>query len=175
MTGLAVTWSDVAAWLGSVGFGVVSAIVPIVNAETYVVTAQLSTAHALPLAIAVGVGQSIGKTVLFLGVRRGRDLPFVRRHRTSAPRPGARPPGRVRRQTRLVIARLLALVGTKRWGLPIVFLAASVGLPPVYAVSLLAGATSMALPWFFLTVLTGRVIRFVALALGAGSAFLLVS
>lgn len=173
MMGFAISWPDIAGWLGSAGFGVVSAVVPIVNAETYVVAAQVSSATALPLAIAVGVGQSVGKTLLFLGVRQGKEVRFLRRHRT--PRPDAPPPGRLRRQTRLVLSRLLALVGTKRWGLPIVFLAAMVGLPPVYAVSLLAGATTMALPWFFVTVLTGRVLRFVLLALGTGSAVLLVS
>jgi len=168
MTGLALSWPEVGAWLGSVGFGVVSAIVPIANAETYVVAAQVATAAALPLAVAVGIGQGVGKTLLFLGVRRGKDLPQLRSHRSGRPPGAGRPPSTVRRQTRLVVARLLALVGTKRWGLPIVFLAASLGLPPVYAVSLLAGATTMALPWFFLTVVVGRVIRFVLLALGAG-------
>lgn len=177
--GLAISWGQVAAWLGSLGFGVVSAVIPIANAETYVVAAQVSTAHALPLAVAVGLGQSVGKTLLFLGVRGGRELPWVRRHGTDRlRRHGADRPGRsasaVRRQTALLIARLLALIGTKRWGLPIVFLAATVGMPPVYAVSLLAGATTMAVHWFFLTVLAGRLIRFVLLALGAGGAIFLL-
>ncbi|MFP5282211.1 MAG: hypothetical protein ACLGIF_02025, partial [Actinomycetes bacterium] len=97
-----------------------------------------------------------------------------RRHGGRRSNISGRPSGRVRRQVRVIIAWLLALVGTKRWGLPIVFLAAVVGLPPVYAVSLLAGATTMATHWFFLTVLVGRILRFVLLAVGIGEALLLL-
>ena len=58
------------------------------------------------------------------------------------------------------MATLLDLVGQKRWGLPIVLLAAVVGFPPLYAVALLAGATEMRAIWFGLAVLVGRVTRF---------------
>ena len=43
-----------------------------------------------------------------------------------------------------------------------------VGLPPLYAVALLAGATTMRLPWFAAVVLLGRSVRFVLVALGVG-------
>ena len=66
------------------------------------------------------------------------------------------------------MAQLLAWSGQKRWGLPIVLLAAVVGIPPLYAVALLAGATKMSAVWFALVVLVGRVTRFVLLALGVG-------
>jgi membrane protein YqaA with SNARE-associated domain len=75
---------------------------------------------------------------------------------------------RTRAQFRAAVARLLELVGQKRWGLPIVLLAAVVGLPPLYAVALLAGATTMRVLWFATAVLVGRVTRFVLLALGIG-------
>jgi membrane protein YqaA with SNARE-associated domain len=159
-------WSELLALLTSVGFGVVSAIVPIINAEAYVVGSQVSAiAGAVPIAVGVGIGQTFGKLILFLSVRQGKELPFVRHRRAEARRAQV---SRARARFRAVVARLLELVGRKRWGLPIVLLAAVVGLPPLYAVALLAGATTMRGSWFTLTVLVGRVARFVLLALGIG-------
>lgn len=158
------TWGDLLALLSSVAFGILSAIVPIANAETYVIASQVSElAGAVPIAVGVGIGQSIGKLLLFLGVRRGKDFPFVRHRRERARQT---PIGPVRTRFRRAIRWLLALVGTKRWGLPITFVAALVGIPPLYAVALLAGATRMRVRWFYLVVLVGRVSRFVLVALG---------
>ena len=154
----------------SAAFGILSAILPVANAEAYVVMSQASAvAGPMTVAVGVGIGQSIGKLLLFLGVRRGKDFRFVRKHRREA---RAVEVGPVRQRFRRFIAKLLALVGTKRWGLPITFLAAVAGLPPLYAVALLAGATKMRAIWFYLVVLAGRVIRFVAVAMGVGGFFL---
>ena len=159
-------WPELWALLTSVGFGAVSAVVPVVNAEAYVVGSQVSAiAGAVPIAVGVGIGQTFGKLVLFLSVRQGKNLPFVRHRRAEAARG---PVGPFRAKVRAALARLLKLVGQKRWGLPIVLLAAVVGLPPLYAVALLAGATTMRTLWFALVVLVGRVARFVLLALGVG-------
>ena len=159
-------WPELWALLTSVGFGAVSAVVPVVNAEAYVVGSQVSAiAGAVPIAVGVGIGQTFGKLVLFLSVRQGKNLPFVRHRRAEAARG---PVGPFRAKVRAAIARLLELVGQKRLGLPIVLLAAVVGLPPLYAVALLAGATTMRTLWFALVVLVGRVARFVLLALGVG-------
>lgn len=147
------------------GFGVISAVVPVVNAEAYVVTSQVTAlAGAIPIAVGVGIGQMVGKLLLFLGVRRGREFAVFRRHRSGRP---VRPVGPVRAQLRASSARLLDLVGQPRWGLPIVLLAAVVGVPPLYAVALLAGATRMPVHGFALTVLVGRVARFVLVATGS--------
>ena len=157
-------WAELVALLTSIGFGVVSAIVPLANAETYVVTSQVTElAGAVPIAIGVGIGQTIGKVLLFLGARQGREFALLRRRRAD------RPPRRVgptRARLGALLARLLKLVGQKRWGLPIVLLAAVVGVPPLYAVALLAGTTKMPVLGFALTVLVGRVTRFVLLATG---------
>lgn len=157
-------WAELLALLTSVGFGLVSALVPVINAEAYVIASQVSAAAGpVPIAVGVGIGQSIGKLLLFLGVRRGRNFPFVRHRRAEA---RAQTVGPARARFRVLVAKLLALVGRKRWGLPIVLLAAVVGLPPLYAVALLAGATRMKAHWFFTVVLLGRVTRFVLVALG---------
>ena len=159
-------WAELVTVLASVGFGVISALVPVINAEAYVITSQVSAlAGPIPIAVGVGVGQTIGKLLLFLGVRRGKDFPFVR-HRRERVR--AAQVGPIRERLRVALAQLLALVGQKRWGLPIVLIAAVIGVPPLYAVALLAGATQMRTPWFAITVLVGRVARFVLVALGIG-------
>jgi membrane protein YqaA with SNARE-associated domain len=74
--------------------------------------------------------------------------------------------GPARARFRAVMAKLLDLVGQERWGLPIVLVAAIVGFPPLYAVALLAGATTMSPVWFGLTVLVGRLCRFLLVATG---------
>jgi membrane protein YqaA with SNARE-associated domain len=159
-----VTWGEVLAWFASVAFGIVSAIVPVINAEAYVVASQVTAvAGVVPVAVGVGIGQTIGKCLLFYGVRRGRQFRFVREHRE---RVRDRPRGRVRQALHDAIQVLLRLVGTKRWGLPITFVAAVVGIPPLYAVALLAGATTMRLRHFAAVVLVGRITRFLLVAYG---------
>lgn len=156
--------AELLALLTSIGFGTLSAVLPLANAEAYVIASQVSAvAGPIPIAIGVGIGQTIGKVILFLGVRRGRELKPVR----AATRPG-RPVGPVRTRLRAAVAALLALVGQKRWGLPIVGLAALAGVPPLFAVALLAGATKMRLLGFTAVVLVGRTGRFVLVALGVG-------
>ena len=152
------------AWLTSVAFGVVSAIIPVVNAEVYVLVSQVSAvAGVVPVAVGVAIGQTIGKCLLFLGVRRGRQFRFVREHRKTT---RTEPRGRLRQAWHDALQVLLHLVGTKRWGLPITLLAAVVGIPPLYAVALLAGATTMKLRYFAPVVLVGRITRFLLVAYG---------
>lgn len=163
--GLLVSADDVIAFFTSIAFGFGSALMPLANAEAYVIIAQgAGLAGTTAVAVGVGTGQSLGKLALFLAVRRGRQSLFLRRKvKTLTANPGA-----VRRRFRAVVAELLRLVGTKRWGLPIVLLAAVLGFPPLYAVSLLAGATRMRASLFFLMVLCGRLARYVLLATGVG-------
>lgn len=162
----ALGWADVLTLLGTVAFGVLSAVLPFANAEAYVVTSQVShSIEPLPVALGIAVGQTIGKVSLFYGVRRGKDLPGVRHRRAILRR---QPVGPTRAWFRAALHTLLALVGQKRWGLPITFVAAVVGVPPLYAVALLAGATRMRLAWFAAVVLAGRALRFGLMAYGVG-------
>ena len=159
------SWDEFLALLTSMGFGVVSAVVPVANAEAYIVASQMTAlAGAVPIAVGVGIGQMVGKLLLFVGVRRGREFAVFRRRQH---RPPTRSTGPTAVRVRALLARLLDLVGQKRWGLPIVLLAAVVGVPPLYAVALLAGATRMPAVGFALTVLVGRVARFVLVATGS--------
>ena len=157
-------WAELIALLTSIGFGTVSAIIPIVNAEAYVIASQMSAvAGPIPIAIGIAIGQTVGKLLLFFGVREGKELSFVKHRREVLKQ---RPVGPTRARIRAATAKLLDLVGQERWGLPIVFLAAVIGFPPLYAVALLAGATTMSPVWFGLTVLVGRLCRFLLVATG---------
>lgn len=157
-------WAELIALLTSIGFGTVSAIVPVVNAEAYVIASQMSAVIGpIPIAIGVAIGQTMGKLVLFFGVREGKELPFIKHRREVRQE---RPVGPARARFRAAMAKLLDLVGQERWGLPIVLVAAIVGFPPLYAVALLAGATTMRPIWFGLTVLVGRLCRFLLVASG---------
>jgi membrane protein YqaA with SNARE-associated domain len=159
-----VGWPEVLALLTSVGYGLVSAIVPVINAEAYVVASQVTAvAGAVPVAVGITLGQTAGKVAMFYAVREGRQLPFVKARREER---RARPASANRLRWRAFLDRLLQLVGDPRWGLPITFLAAFVGVPPLYAVALLAGATRMNGGWFTVMVFAGRLIRFVLIALG---------
>jgi membrane protein YqaA with SNARE-associated domain len=157
-------WAELVALLTSIGFGTVSAVIPIVNAEAYVIASQMSAVMGpIPIAIGIAIGQTIGKLLLFFGVREGKELRFVKHRREIQKQ---RPVGPVRARFRVSMAKLLDLVGQERWGLPIVLVAAVVGFPPLYAVALLAGATTMKPVWFGLTVLVGRLCRFLLVASG---------
>jgi len=174
-------WPELLALITSLGFGVLSAIVPLANAEAYVIASQVTAvAGPVPIAIGIGAGQSVGKLLIFLGVRRGRDFWFLRRrrHDVAGPgygsTPGDQPTGwfgRAQARVGAAIAWLLRLVAS-RWGLPIVLLAAVVGIPPLYAVAVVAGASRMRALWFWIVVLLGRVARFVLVALGIAGMFL---
>lgn len=157
-------WAELIALLTSIGFGTVSAIIPIVNAEAYVIASQMSAvAGPIPIAIGLAIGQTVGKLLLFFGVRQGKELSFVKHRREVLKQ---RPVGPTRARIRAAGAKLLDLVGQERWGLPIVLIAAVIGFPPLYAVALLAGATTMSPVWFGLTVLVGRLCRFLLVATG---------
>lgn len=158
---------DLLAMITAVGYGILSAVFPLANAETFVMASQVShLAGALPIAVGVALGQTLGKVLLFLGVRRGREFRFIRRHRQRASEQSVGP---IRRRLQVAVRWLLALVGSRRWGLPITFCAALIGIPPMYPVALLAGATRMRVRYFVPIVLVGRLIRFILIALGIAS------
>lgn len=159
-------WSELAILCGTVVFGFGSALVPLLNAEAYVFAAQSSPRTAgTAVAVALALGQSAGKVALFLLARQGSKVAATR-HRRRARR-DLKAPGRLAR----LVVHLLGLVGSRRWGIPIVLLSAVVGLPPVYAVALLAGASRMSLWCFAPLVLVGRIVRFALLAVGVNTSF----
>lgn len=154
-------WHQLLMVVASTGYGLLSAVLPLANAEAYVLTLQATDGMGRAGVVGVTAGQSVGKLLLFLAARHGRQFRFWHR------KPGATSDKPVTRLGRLS-KRSLFLLGTKRWGLPVVLLSAVVGVPPLYAVALLSGTTRMKSGWFLLAVAVGRFARFSVLALGAG-------
>lgn len=164
--------------------GVCSAVLPLVNAEAYqaATAPTLSAAAAVAAVVALAAGHTVGKSAVFLASRRG--VRFVRGRRVAAARvgssrpvlPGSAGPGPVApRLARLPMAAWvtracsaqLRWLGHPRLGPAVVLSSATVGMPPLLAVTAAAGASTTRLTVFFLACLTGRTIRFAAIAAGA--------
>jgi membrane protein YqaA with SNARE-associated domain len=148
-------------WLEESGLaaaiGVVSALLPVVNAEAYALLAAARThgVAAVSVVLALAVGQTIGKLVLFQSARHGSGRLHTRLCRRGE--------GRAARWH----DRVCGLMTRRRTGLPTVMASATVGLPPLALVSLVAGASAQR-RWEFGTVcLVGRSVRFAALTLPA--------
>jgi membrane protein YqaA with SNARE-associated domain len=135
-----------------------SAIVPVVNAEVYLVgVAVASSSPRWYLALAAAAGQVLGKVLFYLVGRGVLDLPRLRGRGTAT--------GRWTR--RLQTAQDWA--GRHAWG-PAALTGASavVGLPPFAVVSLLAGTLRMRWWVFVLVGLGGRYLRFLLVLLAPG-------
>lgn len=153
--------SAVVTALGGLVFGFGSAVVPVLNAEGYAVIASArgGAITAAIVALALALGQTAGKLMLFETARRGsaRLAALVRRQRHA--------PGRW-------TARVQAVLSERRTAIPLVLVSATFGLPPLAVVALAAGASPQRRVEFGAACLVGRLIRFgvlavpVALALG---------
>jgi membrane protein YqaA with SNARE-associated domain len=132
-----------------VGLG--SALLPVVNAEAYAVVAA-GSAPALGVAFALAVGPTAGKLVLFESARRGTDR-WKAQEETS-------------RRARWT-ARVRPWLTSPRTGPPVVLLSATLGLPPLAVVALVAGACGQPRRLFAALVLLGRGVRFAVIVLPA--------
>ncbi|ONI68991.1 hypothetical protein BWI15_34850 [Kribbella sp. ALI-6-A] len=153
----------------AVGFGIGSAVVPVMNAEAYVLGVGVSGAlDPVVAAVGVSVGQTIGKVAMFLAVRYRPG--YTAKKKTKEPKAVDLDSrwGRFVQWNRDLSKRLLDALSDRRWGIPVTLLSASVGIPPLYGVALIAGASRMGVMTFSLSVLAGRLARFVTLALGVG-------
>ncbi|MET9275339.1 hypothetical protein [Kribbella sp. NPDC003557] len=150
----------------AVGFGIGSAVVPFLNAEAYVLGVGVThTLNPVVAAVGVAVGQTIGKVAMFLAVRY---RPGYAARKTKEPRAVDLDTrwGRFVQRNRDLSKRLLDAMSDSRWGMPVTLLSAFVGIPPLYGVALIGGASRMRTAVFTVAVLLGRGARFVLLALG---------
>lgn len=137
----------------ALGIGVGSAIVPILNAEAYTVAAVLASPWMLiPIVIALAVGQTAGKLILYEGGRRSSE----RFHQKSS-----------EASRRRWASRTATALQERRTAVPVVLAAASIGLPPLALVSVAAGAAHQPRRIFGITCLVGRLIRFTVIAVPA--------
>lgn len=130
--------------------GVLSGLIPIVNGELFLLGAIRLLADDLPgaifVAVLMSIGQMIAKIILYQAALKATDL------------------GTGRFAEKLRKARQKV----DKWRnkpLSILFLSATLGLPPFYIVTLVAGILEVRFVAFLWIGLTGRLIRFIALAL----------
>lgn len=155
-----------------ISIGLVSGLVPLINAEALLIAAVVQSQGRWPaVVIAVAIGQSGAKVLIYLAARDGRRI-LPTRWVTPHPQ---RPP----------IRKRLALTGLRnairRWsphadrvaelvrrpvaGSALILASAIGGLPPLAATSVIAGASRMRLSLFGTTCLTGRLVRFTIIAI----------
>jgi membrane protein YqaA with SNARE-associated domain len=152
----------------AVGFGIGSAVVPVMNAEAYVLGVGVTGAlDPVVAAIGMSVGQTIGKVAMFLAVRY-RPGYAARKAREPKPVDLDTRRGRFVQWNRDLSKRLLDAMSDRRWSVPVTLLSAAVGIPPLYGVALIGGVSRMGVVTFTLSVLIGRLGRFITLALGVG-------
>ena len=129
--------------LGTLAVCALSAVIPVLNAELYLLgaSALLPRSLAIPLVVAGSVGQMAGKVVMYYAGRGALHLPNARLQRAVA-------------TVHARYANRAALDG------PVLFSSASLGIPPFYIVSVAAGVLRIPV-WRFLVVgLCGRLLRF---------------
>jgi hypothetical protein len=116
-----VDWRAVTEFFVSVGYGLLSSLVPIFNSEIYIVASQAGGfTDEVTTAVGCAVGQTIGKVGTVLAIRGGGQSGLVRRLRERRERP-RKPAGRVRTKLRAWSDRLLGLLGERRWECPSYF------------------------------------------------------
>ena len=140
------------AFLTTFGVCAFSAVVPLVNAEIYLLAASALAPRelALPLIIAAATGQMLGKSLMYFAGVGALRLPSERLRRTVA---------RVEARYRA------AGTGGASLGGGIILLSAVVGLPPFYIVSIACGLFRIPFAQFFLLGLLGRLVRFAVIVL----------
>ncbi|MGJ6979344.1 VTT domain-containing protein [Aestuariimicrobium soli] len=162
-----VTWHQWVEVASSIGYGILSSIVPIFHTEAFIVAAVGSKVLGpIELSIGLAIGHAIGKQMMFQAVRRGRNLPWMRKHTEKEVDPDS-----WRAKWRRWSTKTAHLVENPRWGYPILFVSAATGIPPVYATVLFAGATKMSFWGFSAVMLVGFFIRCLALAFATLGAF----
>lgn len=138
------------------GIALISALLPFVNIELYLaaVAAETSSQGALALAIASAAGQTTGKILWYVGARRATDSRWMQRRMAHEKRRASYDRWMARAENR---PRMTVLI---------IFLAASLGLPPLLVTSVIAGSLKVN-PWVFVpATFVGRCLRFYCVVAG---------
>jgi membrane protein YqaA with SNARE-associated domain len=144
-------------WLTTFFFSIASALLPFLPMEAYIVGAAAAAPGvpaAISLGIAAGAGATVGKVIWYEIARRGITSKWGQR-KLAKPK------------TRASYEKWMArMQGRPVYSTTIMFIAASVGIPPLLVMALVAGLLKMPLWVFVPTVFVGRSIRFTLLFLG---------
>jgi membrane protein YqaA with SNARE-associated domain len=129
----------------------IGGLVPIVNCEVYLavaVTQWMTSPVQIPaIVLLASTGQMVAKLLLYLTAAGALKLPT----------------GRYQAKLEKARDRIERWRSKPKW---ILFVSASLGLPPFYVISLLAGAFGIKLPAFLVIGFAGRVLRFTVIVVG---------
>ena len=157
------SWRLLLEFIVSIAYGVLSSLIPIFNSEIYIVASQVGGSPRRRRGrSAVRSGRASARPAWSWALRRGVRLQ-VGAANTRSPR---KPAGKFRTKVRGWSDRLLGLLGDSRWGVVIVFLSASVYVPPLYPVTFAVAETRMSVVPFGIAVIVGRTLLFLAIAFG---------
>jgi membrane protein YqaA with SNARE-associated domain len=139
--------------LAALGVCLLSAVVPFVNAELYLLAASSLVAPQLApaLVVAGALGQMLGKSLMYHAGRGALRLPSERLRRMVAS---------VEERYRQGGTGGAAVGGT------VILASAGIGLPPFYVVSIACGILRIPFALFFSLGLIGRLARFGVIVLG---------
>lgn len=144
-------------WLSTFAFSIASALLPFLPIEVYILgagAAEPGVPAAISLGIAAGAGATIGKIIWYEAARRGIDSAWAQK-KLAKPK--------VKASYEKWLGRMQ---GRPVYAAAIMFLAASVGIPPLLAMAAVGGLLKMPMWTFIPTVFVGRTIRFTLLFLG---------
>lgn len=151
------------------GYGLLGSLIPVINGEAFVVAA-IATHLIGPVeaGICLGLGQGVGKMILFQVVRQAKRLPVLHRKLLSRPEPQ---PGTWRYRWARVMRWGIALVEHPRWWPLGVFLSGSVSVPPNYPTTILAATTKANFAVFSIFMTLGFITRYVVVGLAVTGVF----
>ncbi|RLV49665.1 hypothetical protein D9V37_07030 [Nocardioides mangrovicus] len=133
-------------------YAALSSVVPVFNMEAYIVVAYAKSDHAaLEMALVGSLGQNLGKLAWYYVCRQSLDLPWFQR-RLQTPK----------RQAQLARWGAIAQENQLMTGL-LTFISALVGVPPFFAMAMIAGSLRINVLVFFVTGFLGRTLFFWAI------------
>jgi membrane protein YqaA with SNARE-associated domain len=144
-------------WLTTFAVSVASALLPFLPMEAYILGAGAASAgvpKAISLGVAAGAGATVGKIIWYEAARRGIDSKWAQKKLANP---------KVKAGYEKWVARMQ---GRPAYSASIMFVAASVGIPPLLVMAAVGGLMRMPMWVFVPTVFIGRTVRFTALFLG---------
>ena len=144
-------------WLTTFAVSVASALLPFLPMEAYILGAGAASAgvpKAISLGVAAGAGATVGKIVWYEAARRGIDSKWAQKKLANP---------KVKAGYEKWVARMQ---GRPVYSASVMFVAASVGIPPLLVMAAVGGLMRMPMWVFVPTVFIGRTVRFTALFLG---------
>jgi membrane protein YqaA with SNARE-associated domain len=155
--------------------GLASAFIPAIPIEPYILgLLATTTEHPAEIGLAAAVGQTVGKVMIFLGIRGSIRSNIVQRWLTTRTRPAldqtdnrvrSSPKRRNIRSYLTAAARLTRLLDRAELRVPILLLSAVVGMPPLLISSAYVARTRMSAGTFAAICLLGRSVRFIAIGI----------